>query len=197
MDPSDPQTPDPADANGRDGARGNLTFRPLADSDLTLLYRWLNDPAVVRWWEGEDVSGPAVQRDYGTAREDPAEQWIALLDGEPVGWIQCYPADAEADDEAYYWANHLALESTGGIDYLIGEARLRGRGMGSAMIRAFVRDVVFPRHPEWTHAAAGPFEENVASWKALEHAGFVRVARLDDEAGPCILMAIHRDDLQV
>ena len=159
------------------------------------MHRWLNDPAVVEWWEGEDVSWPAVVRDYGSGNEDPVEHWIALRDGEPLGWIQCYSAAWEADDEAYYWREHLALEETAGIDYLIGEATHRGRGIGAATIRAFVRDLVFPRHPEWTQVAAGPFEANVASWRALEKAGFARVARLEDEEGPCVLMVLRRDEV--
>ena len=172
-----------------------ITFRPLADDDLPLLHRWLNDPAVVEWWEGEDVSWPAVVEGYGSGNAEPVEHWLALLDGEPLGWLQCYTASYEDDDEAYYWKDHLDLDTTAGIDYLVGEAPQRGKGVGAAMIRGFVRDVVFARHPAWTHAAAGPFEANVASWKALAKAGFTRIATLDDEEGPCVLMAISRDGL--
>lgn len=172
-----------------------ITFRPLAEADLPRMHRWLNDPAVVEWWEGEDVSWPAVVRDYGPERDDSAEHWIGLLGGEPLGWIQCYLATEEIEDETYYWQEHLPLAETGGIDYLVGEPQHRGRGLGAALIRAFVRDVLFPTHPEWSFAAAGPFEANVASWKALASAGFSRIARLDDEEGPCVLMAISRDDL--
>jgi RimJ/RimL family protein N-acetyltransferase len=100
------------------------------------------------------------------------------------------------EEETYYWANHVELATTAGIDYLVGEATERGRGVGSAMIRAFVRDVVFPQHPEWRLAAAGPFEANVASWKALEKAGFARLATLDDEEGACVLMVAARADVQ-
>lgn len=64
------------------------------------------------------------------------------------------------------------------------------------MIRAFARDVVFARHPEWAFAAAAPFEANVASWRALEKAGFRRVAVLDDEDGPCVLMVANRDEFR-
>lgn len=173
----------------------HITFRPLVDSDLPLMHRWLNDPAVVEWWKGEDVSWPAVVRDYGTGHGEPVEHWIALLDGQPLGWLQCYRAADYVEEETYYWRKHLALDTTAGIDYLVGEARQRGRGVGSAMIRAFVRDVVFARHPDWTHAAAGPFQANVASWKALEKAGFTRVAVLDDEEGTCVLTGVSRDSV--
>ena len=172
-----------------------ITFRPLHDNDLPLLHRWLNDPVVVEWWEGEDVSWPAVVANYGSGNEEPVEHWLALLDEVPFGWLQCYTAAYEADDEAYYWAPHLHLGTTAGIDYLVGEPSARGRGLGAAMIRAFSRDVVLARHPEWERVAAGPFEANVASWKALEKAGFTRRAVLDDEEGTCVLMVLERSEL--
>ena len=174
----------------------DITFRPLDDGDLRRMHRWLNDPEVIEWWEGEDVSWSAVVSDYGSDHGDPVEHWLALLNGEPLGWIQCYGAADMVEEETIYWADHLELSTTAGIDYLVGEATTRGKGVGSAMIRAFVRDVVFPSHPEWTLAAAGPFEANVASWKALEKAGFRRRAVLDDEEGPCVLMVASRADVQ-
>ena len=54
------------------------------------------------------------------------------------------------------------------IDYLIGEPDLRGHGLGAAMIAAFVAHAVEVIVP----VAAG----NVASWRALERAGFARIA---------------------
>ncbi|MEM1115423.1 MAG: GNAT family N-acetyltransferase [Bacteroidota bacterium] len=173
----------------------DVTFRPLAEGDLRLLHRWLNDPAVVQWWEGEDVSWPAVVRDYGPGHGDPVEHWLALLDGAPLGWLQCYTAADLVDEETGLWADHLDLATTAGIDYLVGSDAPRGRGLGAAMIRAFVRDVVFAAHRTWTLAAAGPFEANVASWRALAKAGFRRLAVLDDEDGPCVLMAASPTDV--
>lgn len=172
-----------------------LAFRPLAEADLPRLHRWLNDPAVVRWWEGADVSWAAVVADYGPGHGRPVEHWLALEDGAPVGWLQCYTAADRLEEETWHWRGCVPLDTTAGIDYLVGEPAARGRGLGARMIRAFVQDVVFGRHPGWTHAAAGPFEANVASWKALAAAGFTRLATLADEEGPCVLMALAREEL--
>jgi len=180
----------------RRGTPRRITFRPLRDDDLSLMHRWLNDPDVVQWWEGVDVSWPAVVGRYGSGRSGPIEHWVALLEGDPCGWAQCYCAADVAEEEAYHWHVHLELRKTGGIDYLVGEPARRNRGTGSAMIRAFVRDVVFARHPEWAFAAAGPFEANLASWRALENAGFRRRAVVDDEDGSCVLMVASRDEFQ-
>lgn len=168
------------------------SFRPIEVDDLPTVHRWLNDPTVVRWWEGDDVSWDAVRRDYGPGRrDDGTEHWIALAGGRPVGWIQCYPV-AAAPEEHEAWAAHGVGEGAAGIDYLIGEPGDRGRGLGSAMIAAFVDDVVFGRHPGWTQACASPYEANEASWRALARAGFRYVATIADDGGPCRLMVRDR-----
>ena len=170
-----------------------IQFRRLADDDLPTLHRWLNEPGVVRWWEGDDVSMDGVIRDYGSASTEPTEYWIASSNGDDIGWIQCYAiADYPEADEVQHW-RRLGVDATcAGIDYLVADPAGRNHGVGSAMIRAFVRDVVFGQHPGWTQVGASPFEANVASWRALEKAGFRAAGEFDDEHGRCKLMLADR-----
>lgn len=172
----------------------DVTFRRLTDDDLAVLHGWLNEPGVVRWWEGDDVSWEGVVRDYGSANQDPGEHWLALIDDEPVGWIQCYAwADYADEDEA---RAHFAIgvePSAAGIDYLVGDATRRGEGLGSTMIRSFVDTVVFGQHPGWTQASAGPYVANEASWRVLRRAGFRILGDYsDDEGAACRVMVIDR-----
>ena len=170
-----------------------MKFRRLVDDDLPLLHRWLNDPGVVRWWEGDDVSMDAVVRDYGSTSTDPTEHWIASSDGENIGWIQCYAiADYPDEDEVQQWRRLGVDETCAGIDYLIADPVRRGQGRGTAMIRAFVRDIVFGRHPGWTQVGASPVVANIASWRALEKAGFRAAGEFDDPHGRCRLMLADR-----
>jgi aminoglycoside 6'-N-acetyltransferase len=176
-----------------DAGQGVVTFHRLTDADLPLLHRWLNEPGVVRWWEGDDVSWDAVVRDYGSASTNPAEHWIASVDGRDIGWIQCYvTADNEDDEEVAAWRTLGVPRTAAGIDYLVSAPKARGTGIGTAMIRAFVTDVVFGLHPDWTHAAASPYAANVASCRALEKAGFHHAGTFDDPDGPCRLMVLAR-----
>ena len=171
-----------------------VAFRRLSVADLSTLHGWLNEPGVVRWWEGDDVSWEAVVRDYGSARTDSTEHWIASMDGRDIGWIQCYPAAEEPEETEAWW--DLGIDrAAAGIDYLIGDPAMRGRGVGSAMISAFVTDVVFGLHPEWSQACAAPYLANEASWRALERAGFRLVGLIDDKDGPCRLMAVDREEV--
>ena len=192
------------------------TFRRLGDDDLEVLHRWLNEPGVVRFWDGDDVSWPAVVSQCGSselrsslATDHPefvydiaeadfdrlhTEQFLGMIDDRAAGWIQCYAVDDYDDEsETRAWLD-LGFDTTGaGIDYLIGEPTLRGTGLGSSMIEAFVHDVVFGRHPHWTQVGASPVRENPASCRALEKAGLTLLGSFDDpDSGPCDLFVKPR-----
>lgn len=171
----------------------DVRFRKLTDDDLPLLHRWLNEPGVVRWWEGDDVSWEGVVRDYGSASTDPTEYWIAAADGRDFGWIQCYAvADYPDEDEVLAWWRLGVDRTAAGIDYLVGDPADRGRGLGAAMITAFVRTIVFRNHPQWSEVCASPVAANVGSWQALRKAGFCFAGQFDSEHGPCRLLRLRR-----
>lgn len=159
-----------------------------------MMHEWLNEPGIVRWWEGEDVSMPGVIADYGSDRVDlETGHWIAELQNEPIGWICCWPVMTGLEESEAWFP--LGVEKTAaGIDYFVAAPDRRGQGVGSAMIRAFTYNVVFGRHCAWTQAAAAPYTANVASCRALEKAGFTFAGSIDDgdDEGPCSLMVLTR-----
>lgn len=175
-------------------APDGLRFRRLTDDDLPLLHRWLNDPEVVRWWEGDDVSWPGVVHDYGSANPDPVEHWLALLDDDPVAWLDIYDTAANEDeDEVRVWRTLGVPRDAAGVDYLIGDPSRRGHGLGSAIIAAFVDEVVFAPHRPWTSVYASPQAANVASCGALRRAGFTPAGSFEDPTlGTCLLFGRQR-----
>ncbi|WP_220039852.1 GNAT family N-acetyltransferase [Nonomuraea aridisoli] len=66
-----------------------ITWRRARETDFPLLRTWLEQPHVARWWNHE-TSAEAVARDFGPAArgEEPSEDFLALLDGEPLGLVQ-------------------------------------------------------------------------------------------------------------
>jgi aminoglycoside 6'-N-acetyltransferase len=155
---------------------GPITFRPLRRDDFGRLATWLAEPRVARWWN-HDHSPEAIERDFGTSVDggDATEMFAVQLDGEPVGFIQRYPIAAYA--EYVQELSRLCEVPPGAlsIDYLIGDPAARGRGVGAAMIGAFVAES-WVAHPAARDVLVPVAAGNRASWRALERAGFTRIA---------------------
>lgn len=82
-------------------------------------------------------------------------------------------------------------DGVAGIDLLIGEAELIGRGLGPRILAEFARDVVFAPI-EITACVATVEEPNRRSWRAFEKAGFRHVRDVEEEGLPCRLMRLDR-----
>lgn len=152
-------------------AAPTFTFSPVREDDLDLIRTWLLRPHVRRWYD--DVPAEAYPEDtiadHRTAirGEDPTDYFVIELEGRPIGQIQSYRVDDDPD-----YAAQLALGRPAiGIDLFIGEPELVGRGHGPALIRAFLRDVAFPRYGIEL-CIIGPTRSNVAAIRAYEKAGF-------------------------
>ena len=153
-----------------------FSFQPLQRSDFSMLSGWLATPHVSRWW-ADDPAEDAIESDYGGVIDgtEPCEVFIAYLDNAPVGLIQRY-----SFDEYPQYIEELAPimqvpDHAYSIDYLLGPPLLLGKGFAVAMIQEFVAAIwrleSFP-----TSVIVPVNTANIASWRALERAGFYRVA---------------------
>jgi aminoglycoside 6'-N-acetyltransferase len=146
-------------------------FSAVREDDLDLIRAWLLRPHVMRWYD-DAPSGAYPDRELADYRaairgDDPTDHYIVAMDGRPIGMIQSYRIDDHPD-----YAAQLALGRPAiGIDLFIGEPDLIGRGHGPALIRAFLRDVAFPRYA-LDLCVIGPTRSNVAAIRAYEKAGF-------------------------
>lgn len=175
-----------------------VAVRRLGREDLPLVCGWLAEPHVARWWR--DPSDPdSVAATYLPAIEgsDPTEIFVIEVAGRPAGLIQRY---LTADDPAWeraLTATGAAGGVTAGIDYLIGDPGLTGRGYGTAAIALFTT-MTFGRYPGAEAVVAVPQQANVASCRALERAGYQRwwegMLDSDDpsDMGPAALYGIRR-----
>lgn len=107
---------------------------------------------------------------------EPGEDLVVSLADQPVGLLQRSPIAAYPDDLAELSAIVEVPAGAVELDYLLGEPRLRGRGLGSRMIRAVVEDTwrTHPRTPVIpvaVVAVVAVVAANLASWRALEKAG--------------------------
>lgn len=152
-----------------------VTFRAFTSADLPLLAGWLARPHVARWWQ-EDPDLRAVEARYRPCLDgrDPTELFVLEADGAPAGFFQRYlVADNPDWAAALRGAGQPGTETAAGIDYLIGQAPLTGRGLGSSAISDFTA-LTFARYPGADLVAVTVAQGNVASWRALEKAGYRR-----------------------
>lgn len=124
--------------------------------------RWYDDVPAEKY-----PDDTIVDYQHAIHGEDPTDLYVIKLDARPIGEIQSY----RIDDHPGY-AAHVALSRAAfGIDLFIGEPELIGHGHGPALIRAFLRDVAFPRYGV-DLCVIGPTASNAAAIRAYEKAGF-------------------------
>ena len=153
-------------------ADGDLVIRRLRDhaDDYERLAAWRNTPHVREWWDPDDphVTPAAVAAELRPDRsDDPTTSCIIELAGEPAGFIQFYPWDAEV---AYLEEVHLNMQmGSWGLDIFIGDARLVGRGIGSRAVRLLC-EYLFAEHAA-TAVALITEAANARAQAAYVHAG--------------------------
>ncbi|WP_406174198.1 GNAT family N-acetyltransferase [Streptomyces sp. NBC_00996] len=144
------------------------------ERDLTLIARWMNDPAVAAFWElagPESVAEEHLRRQLeGDGRSVPC---LGMLDGTPMSYWEIYRADLDLLARHYPARPHDT-----GIHLLIGGVANRGRGLGSTLLRA-VADHVLDKRPSCARVVAEPDLRNTPSVSAFLSAGFRFSAEVD------------------
>jgi aminoglycoside 6'-N-acetyltransferase len=164
-----------------------LTFRRMTETDLPLVAAWLQETHVGPWWVPGDI-GDITRAVHG---DEPVDAWLLVLDGRDVGYFQVY--DIGYDNEYREACATVGVEpGTAGMDYLLGEPALIGRGIGTEAIGRFVDDVVFGLGP-YPAVTAGPDPKNAASIRVLEKNGFVSAGEIETSDGPEHLMRRERE----
>ena len=144
----------------------------MTEDDLSTLDAWLRLPHVARWW----LSAATAEAEITKYRRRIAEtrpattMLMATEDHTSIGWCQWYRW-------AEYPADAAAMEAQGnevGIDYAIGDLTCIGRGRGTGLVAALVREV--RRYRPTTGLLVAPDATSVASRRVLEKNSFDLVA---------------------
>jgi RimJ/RimL family protein N-acetyltransferase len=154
---------------------------------MAMLHDWLGRPHVSEWW-GAPESLSEVEADYLStiARGSTMRDYIVSLDGNPIGFIQSYVVKNSGNG----WWKEEADPGARGIDQFIADAEQLGRGLGSAMVRAFV-DRLF-LDASITRVQADPARENTRAIRSYARAGFIAQREVITPDGPALLMVRRR-----
>ena len=169
-------------------AAPSIGFRLLRRADLPLLHEWLGRPHVAAWW-GAPPSLAEVEAEYGPLADGATDvhPYLALLDGEPIGYVQSYVA---AGAGAGWWPDERD-PGVRGIDQFLADEERLGRGLGTALVRAFV-DLLLA-DPAVTRVQVDPAPDNARAIRCYEKAGFRAVGVVDTPDGPALLMRRERE----
>lgn len=151
---------------------GKIIFRRIKESDLPLLHKWFNTPHVSKWWEIDGNHHPSlneVKKHYSprVTGDERVDVYLIIHDGTPIGMVQSY----NLDDEPAEKANFGLDRSCAGIDMLIGEPDYVHRGLGSGIIREFLKEIIFKEY-DVDCCIVDPYVKNEIAIKAYKKAGF-------------------------
>lgn len=161
----------------------SFQFTPLAEADLPMLHGWLQRPHVAQWW-GPAESVDELREDFLTGGTTRA--FIARLGGEPAGFIQSYVVLGSGDG---WWEDETDPGARGIDQFLAHEAQL-GRGLGRAMVRAFVAQLF--SDPAVSVVQTDPSPRNARAIRCYAAAGFEAVGEVLTPDGPALLMRCRR-----
>lgn len=157
----------------------SIVFRPMAESDLANLVRWMRADHARQWFGDEPQTVKLACERYAAELDGTSatRMWIVVLDGRDIGYIQDYPVVAYDD---YV----VRIQDTEAIafDYLIGEVDLIDRGIGTQMITAFCHEVLCRDYPDAPRFVASPDVRNSRSIRVLEKCGFTQGLWIQPEA---------------
>ncbi|MGW3443453.1 GNAT family N-acetyltransferase [Streptomyces sp. NPDC001076] len=157
------------------------------ERDLPIISGWMNDPGVAAFWQ---LAGSRAQTEdhlraqlAGDGRSVPC---LGMLDGAPMSYWEIYRADLDPLARHYPARPHDT-----GVHLLVGDVADRGRGLGSALLRA-VADLVLDHRPDCARVVAEPDLHNTPSVAAFLNAGFRYASEVDLPAKRAALMIRDR-----
>lgn len=166
-----------------------ISFRPLATEDLRTLHEWVQRAHVAAWWKAprtlQDIEAeyrPVVEGTSST------KACIATLGPEPIGFIQVYVVMGSGDG----WWTDETDPGARGIDQFLADARRLDRGLGTAMVRAFLGKLF--QDATVTTVQTDPAPDNARAIRCYRKAGFRAVGLVDTPDGPALLMRCDRSD---
>ncbi len=163
-------------------------FRVLTENDLSLLFAWVNQSEISRWWADVGLDLQTFKEKYLEKLSNGFEfPFMVLFDEQPIGYIEYYVANKVGGG---WWTDEPA--GVYGIDVFIGESEKLGRGYGSNFLRMFVDFLL--KKPEIKKIIIDPAVDNLRAIRCYEKVGFSPVGQVKTPLGISLLMEIQVSD---
>src|SRR5579871_6740726 len=122
-----------------------ITFRPLELADMARLAAWLMEPHVRAFYQPAPITLAEVTAEYApmVGNAMPTICHIALYGGTPFAYVQSY-----RNLDYPEWAELIEVGDGISVDFFIGDPAFLHRGMGRALLAAYLRDEAFPHFAE-------------------------------------------------
>lgn len=147
-----------------------IVFVPLRETDVEILHDWMSSDFVRSSFSTGDCSTTALRHRYLPVIEGRTSLtcFIITINGEPSGFIQSFPF-FEFNPQGSLEIDHP--ERVLGFDLFLARADLAGRGVGSKVLRHYLKEYVFGACGA-DACVANPKPTNVAAVKTYHKIGF-------------------------
>ncbi|VCZ91946.1 aac(6')Ib-cr_1_DQ303918 [Klebsiella pneumoniae] len=167
----------------------SVTLRLMTEHDLAMLYEWLNRSHIVEWWGGEEARPTLadVQEQYlpSVLAQESVTPYIAMLNGEPIGYAQSYVALGSGDGR---WEEETD-PGVRGIDQLLANASQLGKAWEPSWFELWLSCCSMI---EVTKIQTDPSPSNLRAIRCYEKAGFERQGTVTTPYGPAVYMVQTR-----
>lgn len=141
-----------------------LLLRQLCNEDVVLFEKWLYMPHIAKWYhEPLDWIEEVKKRNYEFSF---LHHLIVELEDEPIGFCQYYEYFNSGED----WHGNTDINGTYSIDYLIGDTKFIGKGLGKRIVQLLIEQIKLQNNAK--RIIVQPEQENKASCNTLLSCGF-------------------------
>jgi RimJ/RimL family protein N-acetyltransferase len=147
---------------------GRLHLRPMTEDDWDLLHRWNNDPEVLYYSEGDEITSWSLDdlQEMYRGVSPKALLFIAELDGQPIGDVWVQQMNIERILDRYPGMDLFRMP------IFIGEKQLWGKGWGTIII-GLLTQFAFEERTADAVFAFGVADSNPRSRRAFEKNGYI------------------------
>ena len=144
-----------------------IVLRPMTENDWDILLVWNNDPDVLYYAEGDNVSSRTLEEIQAIYRSASQNAFCFIIEsgGEPIG--ECWLQNLNLDRILPKYPNADCRR----IDLMIGEKELWGRGIGTEVLRVLTTFAFEQEQADFVFGC-DIADYNLASQKAFQKIGY-------------------------